>query len=37
VHLGRDTVPLTPEQTLAFIQNEQHKWAPIIAQISGKM
>jgi tripartite-type tricarboxylate transporter receptor subunit TctC len=36
-HLGRDSVPLTPEQTLAFIQNEQHKWAPIITQISGKL
>ncbi len=27
--------PMTPEETLAFIQREQHKWAPILAQIGG--
>jgi tripartite-type tricarboxylate transporter receptor subunit TctC len=31
--LGRTYVPMSPEETLAFIQNEQHKWAPILAQI----
>jgi tripartite-type tricarboxylate transporter receptor subunit TctC len=31
--LGRDHVPLTPAETLAFILREQQKWAPILAQI----
>jgi tripartite-type tricarboxylate transporter receptor subunit TctC len=32
-HLGREFTPLSSAQTLAFIQNEQKKWAPIIEQI----
>ena len=31
--LGRDHVPMTPAETLAFITREQQKWAPILAQI----
>jgi tripartite-type tricarboxylate transporter receptor subunit TctC len=31
--LGRTYVPISPEETLACIHNEQHKWAPILAQI----
>jgi tripartite-type tricarboxylate transporter receptor subunit TctC len=31
--LGRTYVPMSPEETLAFIHREQHKWAPILAQI----
>jgi tripartite-type tricarboxylate transporter receptor subunit TctC len=31
--LGRTYVPMSPEETLAFIHNEQKKWAPILAQI----
>ena len=31
--LGRDHVPMTPEETLAFIVREQQKWAPILAHI----
>jgi tripartite-type tricarboxylate transporter receptor subunit TctC len=31
--LGRTYVPMSPAETLAFIHNEQHKWAPILAQI----
>jgi tripartite-type tricarboxylate transporter receptor subunit TctC len=31
--LGRDHVPMTPAQTLAFIVGEQQKWAPVLEQI----
>jgi tripartite-type tricarboxylate transporter receptor subunit TctC len=31
--LGRDDRPMSPAETLAFIQSEQRKWAPILAQI----
>jgi tripartite-type tricarboxylate transporter receptor subunit TctC len=31
--LGREESPLSPEETLAFIQHEQQTWAPIVAQI----
>jgi len=31
--LGRDFTPLSPAETLAFIQGEQKKWAPIVEQI----
>jgi tripartite-type tricarboxylate transporter receptor subunit TctC len=31
--LGRTYVPMSPEETLDFIHNEQKKWAPILAQI----
>jgi tripartite-type tricarboxylate transporter receptor subunit TctC len=31
--LGRTDTPMSPEQTLAFIHNEQAKWAPILTQI----
>jgi tripartite-type tricarboxylate transporter receptor subunit TctC len=31
--LGREDSPLSPEETLAFIQREQATWAPILAQI----
>jgi tripartite-type tricarboxylate transporter receptor subunit TctC len=31
--LGRDDLPLSPAETLAFIQHEQATWAPILAQI----
>ena len=33
--LGRDERPLSPAETLAFIQGEQRKWAPIQQQIGG--
>ena len=32
--LGRDERPLSAAQTLAFIQNEQRTWAPILQQIA---
>ncbi len=35
--LGRDERPLSPAQTLAFIQAEQQKWAPIVKQIAAGM
>jgi tripartite-type tricarboxylate transporter receptor subunit TctC len=31
--IGRDHVAMTPEETLAFIQREQQKWAPILAHV----
>lgn len=31
--LGRDHPPMSPAQTLAFVQREQAKWAPILAHI----
>src|ERR1700736_3750049 len=31
--LGREDLPLSPAETLAFIQHEQATWAPILAQI----
>ncbi len=31
--LGRDHPPMSPAETLAFVQNEQAKWAPILAHI----
>jgi tripartite-type tricarboxylate transporter receptor subunit TctC len=31
--LGRTDMPMSPEETLAFIHREQKKWAPILAQI----
>ena len=31
--LGRDHLAMTPEETLAFIQGEQQKWAPILAHV----
>ena len=31
--LGRDDRSMSPSQTLAFIQSEQQKWAPIVQQI----
>jgi tripartite-type tricarboxylate transporter receptor subunit TctC len=31
--LGRDHLAMTPEATLAFIQSEQQKWAPILQNI----
>jgi tripartite-type tricarboxylate transporter receptor subunit TctC len=34
--LGRDERPLSPAQTLAFIQGEQRKWAPIQQQIGAR-
>jgi tripartite-type tricarboxylate transporter receptor subunit TctC len=33
--LGRDERPMSPAETLAFIQREQEKWTPIIQQIGG--
>jgi len=33
--LGREDTPMSPAETLAFIQREQQKWAPILAQIAG--
>ena len=33
--LGRTDTPMSPEETLAFIQGEQAKWAPILTQIGG--
>jgi tripartite-type tricarboxylate transporter receptor subunit TctC len=32
--LGRDERPLTPAETLAFIQGEQQKWGPIVQQVA---
>jgi tripartite-type tricarboxylate transporter receptor subunit TctC len=32
---GREEVAMSPEQTLAFIQNEQKMWAPVLKQIAG--
>ncbi len=32
--LGRDNRQMSPAETLAFIQSEQKKWAPIVAQIA---
>ena len=32
--IGWDERPLTPAETLAFIQGEQQKWAPILRQIA---
>jgi tripartite-type tricarboxylate transporter receptor subunit TctC len=31
--LGREDTPLSPAETLAFIQREQATWSPILAQI----
>jgi tripartite-type tricarboxylate transporter receptor subunit TctC len=33
--IGWEERPLSPAETLAFIQGEQTKWAPIIQQIAG--
>jgi tripartite-type tricarboxylate transporter receptor subunit TctC len=33
--LGRTDTPMSPAETLAFVQSEQHKWAPIVQQIGG--
>jgi tripartite-type tricarboxylate transporter receptor subunit TctC len=33
--LGGEGVPMSPEQTLAFIENEQKTWAPVLKQIAG--
>ena len=33
--LGRDERPMSPAETLAFIQGEQQQWAPILQQIGG--
>jgi tripartite-type tricarboxylate transporter receptor subunit TctC len=33
VRLGRDHPPMSPAETLAFVQREQAKWAPILAHI----
>ena len=33
---GREERLMSPAETLAFIQNEQMKWAPIVAQIAKK-
>jgi tripartite-type tricarboxylate transporter receptor subunit TctC len=30
---GRENLPMSPAETLAFIQGEQQMWAPILAQI----
>jgi tripartite-type tricarboxylate transporter receptor subunit TctC len=35
-HLGRDERPMSPAETLAFIQSEQQKWAPIQQQIGAR-
>jgi tripartite-type tricarboxylate transporter receptor subunit TctC len=32
---GREEVAMSPEQTLAFIQDEQKMWAPVLKQIAG--
>lgn len=32
--LGRDDLRMTPQETTAFIQGEQQKWGPIVAQIA---
>ena len=31
--LGREDTPMSPEETLAFIQHEQATWSPILAAI----
>ena len=31
---GREERPMSPAETLAFIQGEQQTWAPILAQIA---
>ncbi len=31
--LGRDHPPMSPAETLAFVQREQAKWAPILAHV----
>src|SRR5581483_10147259 len=31
--LGRDQPPMSPVETLKFVQNEQAKWAPILSHI----
>jgi tripartite-type tricarboxylate transporter receptor subunit TctC len=31
---GREDIPMSPAETLAFIQREQQMWAPILAQIT---
>jgi len=33
--LGRSDMPMSPDQTLAFVHAEQEKWAPILKQIGG--
>ena len=33
--LGREAHPMSPWETQAFIQAEQQKWAPILAQLGG--
>jgi len=33
--LGRDDRAMSPAELLTFIQSEQQKWAPIVAQIAG--
>jgi tripartite-type tricarboxylate transporter receptor subunit TctC len=33
--LGREERPMSPAETLTFIQREQQKWAPIQEQIAG--
>jgi tripartite-type tricarboxylate transporter receptor subunit TctC len=32
---GREEVAMSPAETLAFIQNEQKTWAPVLKQIAG--
>jgi tripartite-type tricarboxylate transporter receptor subunit TctC len=32
---GREEEAMSPAETLAFIQNEQKTWAPVIKQIGG--
>ena len=34
--LGRDDLRMSPQETLAFIQGEQQKWAPIVQQIAAQ-
>jgi hypothetical protein len=34
--LGRDDRHMSPAETLAFIQGEQKKWAPIVTQIAAQ-
>jgi tripartite-type tricarboxylate transporter receptor subunit TctC len=31
--LGRTDTPMSPQETVAFVQGEQQKWAPILAQM----
>jgi tripartite-type tricarboxylate transporter receptor subunit TctC len=33
--LGREDMPMSPSETMDFVQSEQQKWAPIVAQIAG--